>query len=57
MYKAIDSIRFVEIVKLSLVLFMYEYKKHLLPFPMKYLFLQHLNRQNILIPIQQRHVI
>ena len=35
MYKVIKSIRFVEMVKLSLVLFMYKYKKGLLQVSIK----------------------
>ena len=35
MYKVIKSIRFAEMVKLSLILFMYKYKKGLLPVPIK----------------------
>ena len=35
MYKALNSIRFVEIIKLGLLLFMYKYKEVILPVPMK----------------------
>ena len=35
MYKVIKSTRYVEMVKLHLVLFMYKYKKGLLPVPIK----------------------
>ena len=46
MYKAVKSIRFVEMVKVSLVLFMHKLKEGLFPAPIRNLLLQHPERPN-----------